>query len=131
MRSGSVAGLEKVPCFLVLNVNGNAFDSGSAHTDASIAFRSAGNTVRYSVHFVKEGYSLPDKIRYLPNFHPRSLQPFCTSQNDLGTAMDAACVEFLAVGKASTERNAALRRSNKLKFRSSAALSTNQSQHSY
>lgn len=75
--------LIKILPLLTLVLNGDTFHAGTAWTAANTAFMCAASTVRFQLHFVKEGYSLPKDGHYLPGFKPGFLQPSSTSQDDL------------------------------------------------
>lgn len=79
-------------------------------------------TIRLLVHFVKEGYALPDGIQPLSNFNPSFPQPPCSSPSDGNAAKDAMCGEYPAVKNASTETPASPRRSHEPELGSTAAL---------
>lgn len=81
-----------------------------AYTDTATSWRSAAKTVKYHLHLVKKGHSFQDDIHCLPDLKPRSLRAQATSQNDLDALDDALPGESFAVGKATTETSAALRR---------------------
>lgn len=115
--------LMKVLQFSKLVVDGNTFHDGPATTDANTAFRRAADTIKYHVHFVKERYSLPNGISYLPDFRSGFLQPPSTNQDDINATVDAVFGEYSAVEEASTEALAPRSKSDQPERRTSAALS--------
>lgn len=90
--------------------------------DASTAFTCVADTIRYHPHFVKEGYSLPDGIHYLPGLKPSFSQPPSTSRDGLNPSMEAVCGGSPAVKEAVAEARAPPRRSEEPGLGSSAAL---------
>lgn len=112
----------KVPPFLELVVNVGTFYANLAPTDARKAFMCAADTIKYHVHLLKEGYSLPDSMHYLPDSKPRTPQPPSTSHKTFSAIMDEVCGEPSAVEDASNEASAALRQSDEPELGSPAAL---------
>lgn len=96
LERDSVGRLLKVAPFLVVVVNVDTLHVGPAWTDANTALTYTAGTIRNYFHLVREVYSLPDRIRYLPGFKPKFLQPPSTSQDDLYQLMGAVCGESLA-----------------------------------
>lgn len=101
-RAGVVR-LGKVPPVSAKLVNGEKLYAGLAWTESSTAFTCAPHTTKYRVHFVIEGYSLPDAIHCLSSSKPRFLQASSTNQDDLGAVADAVCGESHAVKEATGE----------------------------
>lgn len=114
--------LVRVPPSLVLVVHGDTFHAGPAWKDANTAFRFFSDTIRYHVHFAKDGYSFSDGVQYLPDLKPRVSQPLSTSQDDLDPLLDAVCDESLVIEQASTDAFAATKRSDEPKLGNLAAL---------
>lgn len=114
--------LVKNPSFLVLHMNGDTFHAGLAWRDANTAFRCAAQTIKYHVHFVKEGNSLSDGIQFLSDFKTRFMKPPSTKRDDFDAIMDAVCSESPAVEEASNYAPAVPRWSGKPEPGSPAAL---------
>lgn len=118
----SVVRLVTVPPFLVVVVNGDTFHASSAWMGASTVFTCAADTDRYQVHFVKEGYSLLDGVRYVLDFKPRFLQSPSTGQDDLVQLVDSVCGESTVVEHASTKASVPPERFDETELGSSADL---------
>lgn len=82
LGKSSIVRLVVIPPFSVIVVRGDAFHAGAASDDIPgfPVFGSA--SVRYHVHFVPEGYSLPDGIHLAQNFQPHFQKPADLSSDE-------------------------------------------------
>lgn len=94
--------------------NEDAFQSGTFFSDVSRAGICAVDTVRCHINLIKEGYSLPDTIKFLRNFKPRFSEPlFAKSEKKLESVLEMICGETFPIETASSKAQAAPCKSSK------------------
>lgn len=112
MESGrvSVARLVNVPSYWIIVVNGDSFHGRFAWSNAVVTGMSAVDTVRYRVHLLEMGYSLPDAIHFFRDFKPRFLKPpSASTENGLQSVLVEAHSNIIPSQKDETEERAARR----------------------
>lgn len=100
----SVVRLVTVPPFSVIVVSGDTFHAGPAWNDGGSSSVYGAESMRYHMHFVKEGYSLPDGIHFLPEFKPRFLLPSAAdTENIADLEMNIQCEESIPIAEADVQ----------------------------
>lgn len=95
-----VVRLVTVPPFSVIVVSGDTFHAGAAWDDGRSSRVCGAESMRYLLHFVKEGYNLPDGIHFLQEFKPILLLPSLADKDEImDVEMNIQCEETLPIAE--------------------------------